>query len=209
MIGIICYHKNISTAYPKEWMDAFRNSILNQTYKDYQIFELNYGGGTEQIFETSYFESFELPNFVHAMNYLLDKVFQSGQFECAANTNCDDVYEKTWLQTELPFIQQGFDIVSCNFHLTKDDKIVHSHYFDKLNIKEELEKNHNIIAHPSVLYSPDFWEANEYSPDLVPFEDMLLWKEALLFGYKFKIVPDFLLHHRLHDNSVGHKLKEE
>ena len=72
-IGLICYHKNIDTLYPKKWIEEFKNSIDSQTYKDFIIYELNYGGGEQRIFPNSLFESKEFPTFVHGMNYLLDK----------------------------------------------------------------------------------------------------------------------------------------
>ena len=63
-VGIICYHKNLSN-YPKEWIEKFRDSIRNQTWKAYTIYELNYGGTDERIFSESEFESKEFPTFVH------------------------------------------------------------------------------------------------------------------------------------------------
>src|SRR6185295_9428956 len=138
--------------------------------------------------------------FVHAMNYLLDKAFSMG-YDCVGNLNCDDYYELNRLEVQLPYISEGFDLVSSNFSLVKDNSITHKHKFHELNIEEQLNNNHNLIAHPVVMYSKHFWRNNRYIPEQVPYEDLKLWKRAIS-NSKFIIVPENLLYHRLHQNSV-------
>lgn len=162
---------------------------------------MNYNGDNYRIFEHSYFESVAMPTFVHALNYLLDKVF-SGGFDCAFNSNVDDTYSSEWIEKMLPCVKLGYDIVSCNFHLFNEGGVYHTHYFDKLNIKKELEKNHNVICHPSVAYSKRFWgNGNRYIPEEQPYEDRELWKRSIK-NSNFIIIPDHLVYHRVHDNAV-------
>lgn len=199
--AILSYHKNVNKIYPKDWIEDYRLTILNQTKKDLPIFEMNYGGGEERLFSHSYFESVSMPTFVHALNYLLDKVF-SGGFDCAGNTNVDDIYSLNWVEKSLPYIKKGYDIVSCNFHLFNEDGIYHTHHFDKLNIERELEKNHNVICHPGIFYSRKFWRnGNRYIPEEQPVEDRELWKRSIK-NYNFIIIPEHLVYHRVHDNAV-------
>ena len=40
---VIFYHKNIQSIYPSRWVEKNISSILNQTYQDFDIWELNYG----------------------------------------------------------------------------------------------------------------------------------------------------------------------
>lgn len=199
-VVLISYHSNLNKLYPKKWVDEFRNSILNQTFTDFSIMELNYGGGAERIFENSNYESIQLPTFIHAMNYLIEKALKDGA-DVVCNSNCDDVFSSTWLQVQLPYIEQGYDIVSCNFSLFRDEKVYHNHYFDKLDLKTEFSKNHNPVAHPAVCYSRKFLEANRYDPGLIPLEDFILWKNTI-DNFRFKIVSENLLLHRVHGNSV-------
>lgn len=69
-----------------------------------------------------------------------------------------------------------------------------------------LEKNifggNNIIAHPAVAYSKNFWQHNRYYPGEIPEEDFLLWKRALSEGFNFSIVNEYLLNYRLHAQQV-------
>lgn len=199
-VFLISYHKNINLIYPKQWVDQFRESILNQTYKDYKILEINYGGGDERIFKNSNYESIAMPTFIDAMNYLINKAIYYGA-DAICNLNSDDWYDFDWLKVQLPFIEKGYDIVSCNFSLFRDGVMYHEHHFENLNIKDELNKNHNILCHPAICYSRNFLENNRYVPDQFPTEDLQLWQRAI-DNYRFKIVPENLLYHRIHNNSV-------
>lgn len=200
-VGIIVYHKNIDVLYPKKWMEEFKYTIDHQSFKDYVIYELNYGGGSQRIFPNSIYESREMPTFVHGMNYLLDKAFSEGCF-AVANTNVDDYYAPNRLEKQLFYTRHGWDLVSCNFTLIQNDRITLIHKFDKLSIREELAHNHNIICHPAVIYSKRFWEKNRYAPEQIPLEDLKLWQRAMEQGMKMKISPENLCFHRLHSSSV-------
>ena len=83
--ALISFHKNIGR-YPIEWIEKYRDSIINQTNKDFDIFELNYGGGEERIFENSKFISLNLNDHAQAHNYLLERCFSLG-YDLILNTN--------------------------------------------------------------------------------------------------------------------------
>lgn len=200
-VALLTYHKNISSIYPPEWIEKYKESIKAQTFNDFQIMELNYGGTTERIFENSYFESFPYPTFIHALNYLLDKCFSSG-YDVVFNSNVDDWAREDWMESLLLNVLEGYDLVSSNFCLIIDDKIVKYHQFHNLNIIAELEHEHNPIAHPAVCYTKRFWKQNRYVPAEIPREDMLLWTRAIKSGSKFYINKENLLFHRIHDNAV-------
>jgi hypothetical protein len=199
-VALICYHKNVETLYDPKWIEEYRYSILNQTYKEFDIFELEYSGGDYRIFENSIYHSKEFPAFVPALNYLLDCIFFMG-YDCVANTNADDVYALDRLEKQLPHIESGFDIVSSNFALTRDGQVVHRHEFNKMDLPLELSNNNNLVCHPSVIYNRTFWKNNRYIPEQQPLEDLMLWQRTVN-KYKFFIHQDILLYHRLHDNSV-------
>lgn len=200
-IAVIVYHKNVYQIYKPEWVELFKETLLNQTNKNFKIFELNYGGGVERIFDNSFYESATMPNFVYAMNYLLDKCF-SGGFDYVFNLNSDDFYSLNRIEKQLEYAEKGIDIISSNFSLIQDDELIHTHRFDKLDIKTELDRKNNPLCHPVIAYSKKFWQQNRYNPDEIPFEDMLLWKRAIEKGNSFIILPEVLCYHRVHDNSV-------
>lgn len=200
-VALLVYHANIKRIYKIAWIEQFWESIVRQSFNDFIIYENCYNGENDRIFENSIYTREVFPSFIGSMNYLIVKALSDGA-DVVANCNVDDVYHKDWIKTELPFIKyHGFDVVSSNFSLIQNESIFHVHVFDKLDIKKELDINHNPVAHPAVLYSRRFLEENRYIPENFPFEDMMLWKRTI-DNYKFKIVPENLLYHRIHDNSV-------
>lgn len=205
-VCVLVYHKNLHSFCKPEWVKDFKKSILNQSYTGFDILELNYGGGDERIFDNSFFKSKELPTFAHAMNFLFDKAMEMG-YDAVGNTNVDDVFYFNRIEKQIQYIEAGYDVVSSNFRLFKEDKVYHEHFFDKLDIRKELAKNHNVVCHPVLMWSSKFICHNRYDPDQIPFEDMLLWKKTM-WDYRFVILEDFLCNHRIHDKSVGHNLKE-
>lgn len=202
-VALLCYHKNLSTIYPQEWVDEYRDSILGQSFKDFDVYEINYGGGDERIFVGDKFAymSKEFPTFVYALNYLLDHVFSLG-YDYVWNTNADDYYSPQWIEKQLKYMEMGYDLVSANFALVSNGEIVHRHRFHNMDIPEELKKGHNPICHPAVSYSKEFWKTNRYIPEELPYEDMKLWWRAIKNGAKAIILEDCLCYHRLHVNSV-------
>lgn len=200
-IALICFHKNISQ-YPQEWIEEYRASILNQTFNKFTIFEMNYGNTTERIFDNSMLSVKDFTNHVLAHNKLLDDVFSLG-YDYAINSNCDDKYAINRIEKQLPYMEQGYDVISSNFYNINDrGEIRQQKRFHDKDIIAEANKNHNIICHPVVCYSKHFWTTcSRLNPDEIPEDDFNLWKRS--YGnYKFVIVPHFLAYYRVHQFKV-------
>lgn len=200
-VGLLTYHANLEKIYPAEWIDKYYQSIKAQTLKDFGILEMNYGGGMERIFENSYYESYKYPTFAHALQYLLDKAFNSG-YDVVFNSNVDDYYRHDWMERLLLDVKKGYDLVSCNFCLVKDGRVTKYHHFHNLNVLDELKRGHNPVCHPAVAYTKKFWQAHKYVPEQIPVEDMLLWQRSLEAGATIFINEQNLCFHRIHNNAV-------
>lgn len=215
LCGVILFHKNIDNIYPKSWINKCLNSIYSQTYQKFTIFELNYGNDNHSIVIDKtkykyYYWNEEMSNHVYAMNFLLDKAFNEYNYDIIFNINLDDYYDITRFEKQISsIINDKYDIVSSDFRLFEEgndilQKIeVGSKYNTTDLINNMLSKNKNIFAHPCVAYSKRFWlKMKEYSVNDIPIEDMKLWQLALKNGMLFKIIPEFLLYHRLHNNQI-------
>lgn len=203
--AVILYHKNVQKYNPL-WIKKCVDSIKNQTYKEFDVFELDYGGTFTQIYRGSLFSSANLIlDHAEAHNCLLDKVFELG-YDCAFNVNVDDIYSLDRLEKQIPWIEQGYDVVSSNFHhIDEKGRIMYPMIFDNKDPRIEAKRGHNIIAHPVVCYSKHFWTTcTKLRSHEIPKDDFELWKRS--YGkYKFKILPDFLLYYRIHKNKVSAK----
>tara|TARA_R110002167_G_scaffold238644_2_gene443790 strand:- start:384 stop:1043 length:660 start_codon:yes stop_codon:yes gene_type:complete len=215
-LGVIFYHKNISNIYKKIWIDKCVKSILNQSYKDFKIYEINYGDEDYSVFselgtnkkEHIFYKRNHI-NYIESMNFIITEAFNDG-CDFVFNTNLDDYYTTDRLEKQLVHLLNGYDIVSSNFCQIKEidgvDKIITQMNIDsKTNIKENLNKDINVIANPCFAMSKNFWENNEYDIRTSPREDIIMWKNNINKGFKFKIEDKELLYYRIHDNQVSNK----
>lgn len=209
--GVIFFHKDIRSIYPRRWVEKCINSILSQNDKEFKIYEINYGGEEYSVFEDIQtqqereFYSQEFTNHAEAMNFILDQAFRDG-CECVFNTNLDDFYSPDRISKQASEIEKGSDLVSSNMCYVEekgiDMNLKYFNFFEMGDIENNLKGGNNIIAHPSVAFSRRFWESNRYNPEEIPMEDFLLWKRSISSGFKFSIVNDYLLSYRLHSSQV-------
>lgn len=203
-VAVVIFHKNVSR-YPEQWIWACFDSIKRQSYTKFDVFELDYGGNGKQEYEGSNFESIEMTDHAKAHNYSLDKVFKMG-YDCAFNVNIDDVYSTDRFAIQLEFIKSGYDLVSSNYNtIDENGNVLRGMELHSKDIQTEAQQNNNIIAHPVVCYSRNFWQTcGGLISEEIPRDDFELWKRCYAKNiYNFKIVPEYLLHYRVHENKVS------
>jgi hypothetical protein len=202
--AVMIFHRNIDR-YDPAWIEKCYSSIRNQSYKDFDVFELDYGGEERYTFKGSNFQSIQMATHAHAHNFLIDEIFNAG-YDCAFNVNVDDWYATNRFELQLPWIDNGFDVISSNFYRVNEDETMRqSFYFDLRNIKKEAAKDHNILAHPVLCYSKNFGlNAGKLIPEEIPVDDFNLWKKSY-DKFKFIILPEFLLFQRVHWGNISKK----
>lgn len=204
-VAVIIFHRH-AYKYPPKWVAKCITSIQNQTYKEFSVFECDYGGEHTQLYPNSNFSSTNhLKDHAEAHNWLLDKVFSLG-YDCAMNVNIDDQYSLDRFEKQIPFIENGYDVVSSNFyHIDEAGRMVNSISVASKSMEIEAARNHNIIAHPVCCYSKNFWEnCTKLKSEEIPRDDFELWKRS--YGkFKFIILPNFLLYYRVHSKKVSAK----
>lgn len=207
-VGVIIFHKNVFTVYKPEWVERCVSSLINQTYKDFVVFEMDYGGNDNRVWHDPLcYRSVPLDNHALAHNYLVDMAFDS-DCDCVFNVNIDDYYALNRFEKQLPYIEQGYDVVSSNFiRVDESERPIGAYHFDGKNIVKEAERGHNVIAHPVCCYSKNFWtHCDKLNPVDIPQDDFVLWKKSYKKGFRFLILPDVLLYQRIHSNNISKKL---
>lgn len=201
-LAVIIFHKE-SYRYPPEWIAKCLNSIRNQTYKDFDVFELDYGNEGIRLYDGSIFYTLKMDDHAQAHNYILDEVFSRG-YDGAFNVNIDDHYALDRFEKQIPYLEQGYDVISSNFYnIDEQDNIVCELEMNKKNIVLESNNNHNIIAHPVLLYSKNFWTTcSKLKSHEIPRDDFELWRRSY-DKYKFIVIPEYLLYYRVHKNKTS------
>lgn len=201
-VCVLLYHKNALILFQQEWIKKCINSIKQQTFQDFDVLELNYGQTGKQLYDGSIFEHKMLNNHVEAMNYLIN--IAKEYYDYIFNVNIDDFYSITRIEEQLKYLKDH-DMVASNHIVFKEKngkeieicKIDHS----KSDIKQFLNKNYNIIAHPVVAWKSSFFDNLDYKQE-IPQEDIKLWQRALKQNKTIFIVPKYLLYYRIHDNQI-------
>lgn len=213
--AVIIYHAEANKIYQTEWIRKCIDSLRNQSYKDFDVFELNYGGDAVFYYDGPELKkqiSFKFKNHIHAMNEMFEAAFNEKGYDVVFNVNLDDYYAPERFQKQINAIKQGYNLVSSNFCYYNDLRGV----FKKMDMSKfqshigiEFSKNHNVIAHPVVAMHKSFWALGLKYNDLIGYEDLDFWKRAFKKGAKFKILPDYLLFYRIHEKQITqtHKLK--
>lgn len=210
--GVIFFHREIQKIYPRRWVERCILSMINQRERDFKIYEVNYGGDDYSVFDEipceqeRDFYSKKLSNHAEAMNFIIDCAFSDG-CDVVFNTNLDDFYTLDRIEKQMGEIKKGSDLVSSNMCYLEerngeDVTLKYFNFFEMGSIEKNLIGGNNVIAHPVVAFSKNFWTSNRYDPSEVPLEDFLLWKRAASNGVKFSIVNDYLLNYRLHSSQI-------
>lgn len=205
-VGVIFFHGNLFKIHPEIWSKKCIKSIKDQTFKDFTTYEINFGDDDLQLVEGSIFHKKESINFADATNYIVTKAFEDG-CDYVFNTNIDDIYRNDRIEKQLVYLKGGYDVVSSDFcYIDEDDNIFHYMNIKKNgDIKTCLNRDLNVIAHPCVAYSKNFWKdpLNRYDITKIGREDLELWKDSINRGYKFYIHDEVLLYYRIHGNKVS------
>ena len=161
----------------------------------------------------------------YAMNFLLDKIFSKDtKYKYCFNINVDDYYDITRFERQIKIIKKlNYDLVSSNmiYINEKNEKIKKIDYLsynfvspkkiplqkqikkEQEYIKEQFDKNHNVIAHPCVCYTRRFWELMRPYKHVLPREDLEIFKRASNNkNIKIHITKKCLLYYRIHNNQT-------
>ena len=198
---VIIYHQNIEEIYAKEWIDEAVSSVHGQTYQDFEIYELNYGGDDYRLFDGKFF-SIEMKNHIEAMNFLITMAFEDGA-DVVFNTNLDDISLPERFEKQIAAIKRGYQLVSCNFtYFGEENRLMNMTGCG--DIGRNFRREHNVICHPAVCYHSSFWD-QKYNESLVGYEDFDLWKRQYAKRKKFFILDDYLLLYRIHSGQITKK----
>ena len=205
--AVIIYHANASKIYKPEWIDKCIDSIRNQTFKNFDVFEMNYYGEDKKMYANvgqKYFPvALQQGNHIGAMNTLIDMCLDFG-YDIIFNVNLDDYYAPDRFEKQIIAIQNGAQLVSSNFQYFNDER----GHFKRMdmsrygNIYIQLRRGHNVIAHPVVAYHKSFFDDGLRYDDVLGKEDLLMWQKASTLGRRMVILPDYLLHYRIHEKQV-------
>ena len=201
-----------------EWIKLSIESMLNQTYSDYELIIIVDNPQIPQNIKR-YLDSLEKENSKIIICYnsenvglalSLNKALKISKGQYIARMDADDISMKNRLEVELDFIKRtNSDVVFSNRILIDEEgnEILKCKNLVS-NVEEELLLA-NVVVHPTVLMKSEVVKRNGGYRNFRRSQDYDLWLRLLTDNCKFAGLDRYLLYYRISSNNLSKSNKLE
>jgi len=199
---------------PHEWVKQSIDSILNQTFRDVELIILldNPANASLTKFIQQHFHDDRIKIVANEQNIGLAKTLNKGislaRGSYIARMDADDIALPNRLKTQYEFMEQHPDVSLCGCRSLKIDQhgdaLKRSACYDPALITRIIRYS-NVISHPTwMLQKKVYGEMGGYRnfPNAQDYDFVFRLLEK---GRIVKILPDILLHQRIHIHSQAGK----
>lgn len=193
-----------------KYLDETINSILNQTYNDFEFLIID-DGSTDNSLEILYsYNDHRIKILKNEKNIgyvkTLNKLIDISKGEYIARQDNDDLSLPDRIEKQVLFLNKNKDVGVCGtnaFIFGKKTKMTRMPITDD-EIKAYMIIN-NPMLHPTIMYRKSIFEVlniGKYNEDLCPAEDYAMWFE-ISKKTKLANLPEPLLKYRWHENNTS------
>ena len=201
-----------------EFVQLAVESILNQTYKDFDFY-IQYDGPVRTDVD-EYLSSLvddrvkvqrraENKGLAQSLNELLAIVMPTG-YEYIARMDADDISGKNRFERQMAYFESHPEL-DCLGTWAVEITSSGEEYFRKQMPETndacyELFKKRDCMIHPTVMFRRSYIEkAGAYATDTFFGEDTMMWAQGFAAGCKMGNVPEYLFRFRLDDNFFNRR----
>lgn len=193
-------------------------SVLNQTYKNFELVIVNDGSTTDVESIISKFNDSKIKFINNHENKGLTACLNQGLSMCTgdfiARMDDDDICVENRLEKQIEFFKKNpiANIVGSDVEVFGQESRI-SHYLLKKSRSEQqvdlFFKNIG-LAHPSVMIRKSFLDKYriKYNELFVKSQDYGLWVDCVQFD-KLYCIPEVLLKYRIHNKQTSKKYKDK
>ncbi|WP_163527373.1 glycosyltransferase family 2 protein [Halobacillus ihumii] len=202
----------------EEYLDESIKSILNQTYKNFELILINDGSTDESINIINKFKDDRIMVYNNDGNKGLIKTLNIGlelsKGTYIARMDADDISTKLRIEKQVNFLKENLDIsIVASNAIMFSDKYPwikkHTSYNKGVDaIKCELLFQ-NRIFHPSVMFRKSIIETDKafYNDDHIMCEDFGFW-QLLADKNNIEVMKERLIHYRMSNTSITSKSRD-
>lgn len=190
-------------------------SILNQTFKDYELIIVNDGSTDETEAILNEFSDGRIKIYNNVQNrgliYSLNKgiSFANKDSEFIARMDSDDIAESTRIQKQVNFLEGNKEIGLVGTAMKYfGDLDTSRHYLENDQDIKSMFLFTNPISHPTVMLRADLMPFLKYDTGFPGYEDYALWI-SLINKTKFHNLNEELLLYRRHNSNVTNSNKQD
>lgn len=202
----------------EEYLNEAIDSVLDQTFKDFELIVINDCSNDKTAEILRQYESTDARVKVHTneqnlrLPSSLNKAISLAEGEYIARMDADDICLPNRLETQYAFMQSHPDVAlsSCRFMTLKNGVISSGGCggkTDNESIKALLLVT-NPILHPGIIAKANVIRELGYDKNFTCTEDMELWSRFVMGGHKVEIQPEYLMIYRLHDKQITETTRE-
>lgn len=201
----------------KEWITDSINSILNQTYADFELlvlYEPVSGDGLYDYLKSisdSRIKVITLPE-KYGLPRSLNKGIDLSRGKYIARMDADDISMPDRFAIQLKYMETHpqIDILGGVLQVMNTDRHLFNLLIDSEARKARMIFENAGVGHPSAFYRRESFERVHlrYDESMRGSEDYRLWVDAIINGLNIDSVSDVVLRYREHDNQASNILSK-
>lgn len=199
---------------PVEWVAETLDSVINQTYKPYEIVVIV--DNPDNIELVDYLLSRQKDNsvikvYINEKNMGLVKSLNKGLDYCTgeliARIDADDIALEKRFEYQVEAIEsRGLDVVGTGYYSFFDDEILSTHEgVENPDACAKILNYSNILAHPSWMMKREVPDSIGEYRNIDSCEDLDFLQRAVIKGYRIANVKEPLLKYRDNPHSISHQ----
>ncbi len=189
-----------------EYISQAIKSVLNQTFKDFELLIIDDGStdNTQQIVKRFNDERIRFIESNHiGRSSALNLGLKEASNDLISFCDADDIIHPEKIEKQLKLYKDKNDLIFTDSAFFETDKILYELRIQKdLDIIKRKVALHGHLG-PSVFFNKKFiLEKDGFNPELIAFEDYDLWLRILNYS-NIIIIPQILYFQRLRENSLS------
>lgn len=197
----------------EEYIQEAISSILNQTYKEFELIIINDCSTDKSLEIINSFKDKRIKTFSNKKNLgiveSLNKAISYSSGDFIARMDADDISLPNRLITQLTYIlAHNIDVCGSGmFYINRNKLII---LFPNSHI--ELEKIllfYSCLYHPTIFAKTEVFKRLKYEKKYQYAEDYRLWTKFIMNNFKIANFPEKLLGYRFSKQQISNQKKEE